>query len=118
MANTYGLTRRLISAVNRLYNCHIVLNISSFFNNREGPNNQVNMYILKEEYHFPDGERVNRELFRSASSVYTCLYMRDLLYVLQDKEIPDDNNEGWENMKIKRNVAESIAYIKEKYGKL
>lgn len=117
MANTYGLTRKLVRAVNDMYDCHLVMNVNSFFNNREGPNNVVNMYVIKEEYHFPDGERVNKELFRSASSVYTCLFMRDLLYYLQNKPIPHEDNDGWNKMRAKRDVDSSLEYIKEKYGK-
>ena len=44
--------------------------------------------------------------------------MRDLFYCLQDRDLPNEDNPGWEKMKAKRNVTESISYVKEKYGKL
>lgn len=116
MANPYLLTKKLISAVNFKYNCHIVINTSNFFNSKDSPTNQVHVYSIREDYYFADGDKLNKELFKSASSLYTCLYMRDLLYALEGREIPEEDNEGWNKMRAKRDVKGSIAYIKEKYG--
>lgn len=116
MASMYMLSKKLLLAINTKYKCHLVMNVSSYFNHRSNINSHVNMYVIKEEYHFEDGERVNKEVFRSASLVYACLYLRDLLFTLEGKSIPLNLDDGWAKMRAKRDVDSSIAYLEEKYG--
>lgn len=104
------IARTIINAMNSTYGTHLVINVTSFFG--EG-GKLVRMYSVKDSYH-SKGERINRELFCSASGVYTCLFMRDLLYSFQGKELSTDN-EGYQNVLARKNGLANIDYMKEVY---
>lgn len=98
-------------AMNQLYHTHIVINTTQFYG---GEGKLVRMYVVKDAFYY-SGNYSDRQLFKSASGVYTVLFMRDLLYTFQGKEIPDSGNEGYRKVFIKNNGNGSIEYMKGVY---
>lgn len=105
------LARTMANAMNRLYGTHIVINVSQFFG---GEGKLVRMYAVKDAFNY-HGQYSNKELFCSASGIYVCLFMRDLLYTFQGKEVPDEDNEGYKNVLARKNGKESIDYMVKAY---
>lgn len=105
------IARTLVNAMNRLYGTHLVINTSSFHGDK---GKIIRMYTVKDAYNSGGGYS-NKELFCSASGVYVCLFMRDMLYSFQGKEIPPDDNEGYQNVLARKNGLASIDYMKEVY---
>ena len=105
------IARTIANAMNNQYDTHLVINQTNFFG---GEGKLVKMYVVKDAYHF-GGKYSDKELFRTSSGVYTCLFMRDLLYTFQGKELAEETNIGYLNVKNKRNAEASIEYMKEKY---
>ncbi len=98
-------------AMNQLFGTHIVINTSQFYG---GEGKLVRMYVVKDSYYYK-GKYSDEEIFKSASGIYVCLFMRDLLYSFQGKEIPPKDNEGYANVYAKRNGDASIEKMKGVY---
>lgn len=98
-------------AMNSTYGTHLVINTTNFYG-AEGK--LVRMYTVKDAYKY-NGGYSNKEIFCSASGVYTCLFMRDLLYAFQGKEIPEEDNEGYNNVRMRKNADGSIQYMVDTY---
>ena len=112
MAATPITTANTIArAMNQLYKTHIVINTSQFYG---GDGKLVRMYVVKDAFYY-GGKYSDKQIFKSASGVYTALFMRDLLYAFQGKEIPDFSNPGYERVRAKNNVDAAIAYMKGAY---
>ncbi|MBO5628164.1 MAG: hypothetical protein J5965_03705 [Aeriscardovia sp.] len=112
MARTPITTANTIArAMNQLYKTHIVINTSQFYG---GEGKLVRMYVVKDSFYYK-GEYSDKQIFKSASGVYTCLFMRDLLYAFQNKEIPEENNEGYNRVREKNNADANIEYMKGVY---
>ena len=110
MAQPLKLSDRICRALNVTYGTNVVVDAQKFIG-KEGTT--VTMHVVKDAR----GRGVfghSKELFRSGSAIYTCLYMRDLLYSFQGRELPTDD-EGWERMKEYRKTDESIAWMLNKY---
>ena len=105
------IARTIANAMNIQYKTHLVINTSQFFG---GEGKLVRMYIVKDSY-YKDGQYADRELFKTASGVYCCLFMRDMLYAFQGTESKDEDNEGYLNVLAKRNGLASIEWMKEVY---
>lgn len=106
-----SLARTMVNAMNTLYHTHIVINTSSFYG---GEGKLVRMYTVKDAFKY-NGSYSNRELFCSASGIYVCLFMRDLLYTFQGREKVEEENEGYKNVLAKKNGLESIDYMVKTY---
>lgn len=114
MAKTPITTARTIAnAINAMFHAHVVINVSQFYG---AQGKLVRMYVIKDSFYYADGYS-DKELFKTASGVYACLFMRDLLYGLQGKDIPHEDNEGYNNILEKKNGLASIEYMKEAYTK-
>lgn len=112
MAPTPITTANTIArAINQLFHTHIVINVTQFYG---GEGKLVRMYVVKDAFYY-SGKYSDRQLFKSASGVYTVLFMRDLLYALQGKESVDSENEGYCRVFAKNNAQASIDYMKEAY---
>lgn len=107
------LARTMANALNRLYGCHVVINTSQFFG---GEGKLVRMYVVKDAFYY-GGKREysDKELFKTASGVYACLFVRDLLYTFQGKEKKEETNAGYLNVLEKKNGRASIDYMVKKY---
>lgn len=105
------IAKTIALAMNNLYGTHIVINTSSFYG---GEGKLVRMYTVKDAYNF-NGNYSNKELFCSASGVYACLFMTDLLAVFQGREPEEHNNEGYDNVFLKKNGQAAIDYMKGAY---
>lgn len=106
-----SIANTIARAMNSEFKTHIVINTSQFYG---GEGKLVRMYIVKDSFCY-NGKYSDKEIFKSASGVYTCLFMRDLLYAFQGRDIPEENNEGYNNVKEKRNAEASIEYMKGVY---
>lgn len=110
--NLIGKAKLLCSAINQNFKSHVVISINEFFG---GEGRQVRVYVVRDAY-YNNGTYDDKELFKSAALVYVILYLRDLLYTLQGRDVPEDlDNEGWQKMKLKRMTADTLKYMKEKY---
>ena len=107
------IARTIANAINSMFHTHLVINISQFYGEQ---GKLVRMYVVKDCF-YSRGAYSDKELFKTASGVYTCLFMRDLLYALQGKEIPHEDNEGYNNTLERKNGLASINYMKEAYTK-
>ena len=105
------IARTMANALNLTYKTHIVINTSQFFG---GEGKLVRMYIVKDSY-YSQGAYSDKELFKTASGVYACLFMRDLLYAFQGREEVKEDNEGYLNVLARKNGRASIEYMKEVY---
>lgn len=110
MASPISIAEKLCTAMNMKYGTHIVINTNKFFGKEDMV---VKMHVVKDVY--GRGRAfVDEELFRSASSIYICLFMRDLMYSFEGRDIPE-GDEGWEHQKETKPVAQSIDYMRKKY---
>lgn len=106
------LAKTIVLAMNRTYHTHIVINTSSFYG---GEGKLVRMYTVKDAYHIGNQGYSNKELFCTASGVYTLLFMVDMLNRFQGKEIVDHRNEGYYNVFAKKNGQDAIDYMVKTY---
>ncbi len=105
-------SKRIALAINAKYNAHVVIGTSAFYGNT---GDLVNMITVKEAYYGAAGYE-EFELFKSASSVYTLMFMIDLLNALDGKEVVEPSpDSGYHKLFFKRDVPKSIQYMKEKY---
>lgn len=112
MAKTpINIAKGIVLAMNNLYHTHLVINTSSFYG---GEGKLVRMYSIKDAYNYK-GKYSNKEIFCSASGVYTCLFMVDLLNTFQGRPIEDHANEGYDNVFARKNGQAGIDYMKEVY---
>lgn len=98
-------------AMNQLYHTHIVINTSQFYG---GEGKLVRMYVVKDSFYY-NGQYSDKQIFKSASGVYTVLFMRDLLYAFQGKEPVDSQNDGYKRVFAKNNAEAAIDYMKGAY---
>lgn len=101
----------IAKAMNCTYGTHIVINTKQFFG---GEGNIVKMYIVKDSYYY-SGKYSDKQIFKSASGVYTALFMRDMLYAFQGKSAVDSGNEGYYRVFAKNSGQDSIEYMKGAY---
>lgn len=104
------IAKTIALAMNQTYQTHIVINTSSFYGDK---GRVVRMYTVKDAYNNGKGYS-NKELFCTASGVYTCLFMVDLLYSFQGKDL-DEHGEGYDKVFARKRGDESIEYMKGVY---
>lgn len=106
------IARTLVNALNHIYNTHLVINTTSFHG---GEGKIVRMYSVKDAYNMGAKGYSNKELFCTASGVYTCLFLVDLLYTFQGRELENHGNEGYYNVFDRKNGQAAIDYMVDKY---
>ena len=112
MASPVGTALKIADALNFTYGCHVVVNNKSFFGREQKP---VKMYIVQDSWYDPDtGAWVDKELFKTASGVYCCLFLRDLLFSFQHKELPNEDNR-YQDIRESKNIYDSIDYMLANY---
>ena len=112
MAQTPISTANTIArAMNRLYHTHLVINTTQFYG---GEGKLVRMYTVKDAFYY-GGDYSDKQLFKTASGIYTCLFMRDLLFSFQGRELKEETNEGYLRVREKNNADYSIEYMKGVY---
>ena len=107
MASIITLQKKLISGINHKYHCNVVVNTSQF--HRKGSPEPVTITKVSDTYIDDDGSFQSMPLYGSSSSVYVMLYLRDLFFALEGREIPQDN----ENFMHSKNYVASRDTIKE-----
>ena len=105
------IAKTICLAMNNMYKTHLVINTSQFYG--EG-SRLIRMYSVKDAYNY-QGKYANKELFCSASGVYTCLFMVDLLNAFRNEPLEDHKNEGYDNVFARKNGQAAIDYMKEVY---
>ena len=110
-ASPISIAYNIAKAMNLMYHTHIVINTSQFFG---GEGSLVRMYVVKDSFYY-GGQYSDKQIFKSASGVYTALFMRDLLYAFQGKEPVDSQNEGYARVFAKNNGQYGIDYLKGAY---
>lgn len=110
--NMYMIAKKIAKGINFKYGTHLVINTSEFY--REN-GSLVRMYVCRDAYYGPDGY-INEELFKSASGVFMVFFMRDMLAVIEGREVPDDSGDpGWQEQKRKKRPELAYQYILENY---
>lgn len=104
------IAKSLCLAMNYQYKTHLVINTTQFYG--EG-GRLIRMYSVKDAYNY-QGKYANKELFCTASGVYTCLFMVDLLNAFRGIE-SEDHGDGYNNVFARKNGQGSIEYMKEVY---
>ena len=107
------IARTIANALNMTFKTHVVINQSNFFKN----GHQIKMYTIKDSYYdeIPFRKYFDKELFKTSSGVYACLFMRDLLYAFQQKKVEDNPNEGYLHVFSEKNLQKSIDYMLDRY---
>ena len=69
---------------------NILYNTRQFYSQQQ--NRPVTMYIIRKSFYDDEtGRTVSKELFSSVSQIQVVLFLRDLWYQVNGKEIPHDN---------------------------
>ena len=68
----------------------VLCNRSQFYSEQQ--NRPVTMYKVAQSIPLPSGKNTHKTLFESASQIQVVLFMRNLWYALNDREIPLTNN--------------------------
>lgn len=105
------IANTIARAMNQMFGTHIVINTSQFYG---GEGKLVRMYIVKDSFYYK-GQYSDKQIFKSASGIYTALFMRDLLYTFQNKEKVESDNPGYDRVFAKNNAQASIDYMKGVY---
>ncbi len=102
MASNTTLIHKLQTALNTK-GMKILYSTSQFYS--EEQNRPITMYVVKRAiYDEQKGRNTNVELFKSTSQIQIVLFLRDLWYEVNGKEIPTDN-EKWNEAKAKAGLA-------------
>jgi hypothetical protein len=74
----------------------------------------IKMKTVKDAYY--DGQNyMDSELFKSASSIYVCLFLKDLMDFMDGTKLEDHGNPGYRGIFSKRNGKASLEYMKGRY---
>lgn len=89
-----------IHKLQRALNAHgmkVLYSTSQFYS--EDQNRPVTIYAIKRAvYDEEKGKNMNIELFKSTSQIQILLFLRDMWYELNGREIPQDNKK-WNDIK-------------------
>lgn len=96
MPSNQAMIRKLQHALNTR-GLRITYSTSQFYSaDQDRP---VTIYNVKQAIWDSEKEKyVNRELFKATSQIQIVLFLRDLWYTVNGKEVPQDN-EVWNNIK-------------------
>lgn len=105
MHSNVEMMRRLQIALNSR-GMKVLCNRSQFYSEQQ--NRPVTMYKVAQSIPLPNGKNTHKTLFESASQIQIVLFMRNLWYALNGKEIPPTNNmkgadkfnQAWEAFEI------------------
>lgn len=116
MKNPGMLAKKIARGINFKYGSHICINVSEFYGTsaKNGVPNLVRMYVVRDAYCGQGGVFVNKELYKSGSAYNVLFFMRDLLFRIDKKELPEDNAQ-WEAEKMRKNALAAMDYIIETY---
>lgn len=109
------IARTIANALNMTFHTHVVINQNYFHKSLEG--RPIRMYVVKDSYYEPLPFRKywDKELFRTASAIYTCLFLRDLLWAFQGKVMQNEPNEGYKKIFLDKELSKSIDYMLDRY---
>ena len=100
VASNSVMIHKLQTALN-LKGLRIMYTTSQFYSDKQ--NRPITVYHIKQAEWDDDKQRYqNVELFKSTSQIQIVLFLRDMWYSVNGKEIPKDN-EVWNNIKAKEN---------------
>lgn len=111
--NPIFTAKKICKGLNAKYGSKLVVNVAEFYGEN---NNLVRMYVIKDAFYSSDGSYVNKELFKSASGVYTVLFLRDLNDMADGREVvPDEDDPKWAEVKERKGATEGFNYYIENY---
>ena len=111
-SNMYALAKKIANGLNYKYGTHLVISTSEFFRENGA---KMRMYICRDAYYGPDGY-INEELFKTASGVFMVFFMRDMMSVVEGKDVASDENDpGWKSLKERKHPELAYQYILENY---
>ena len=114
MAKPINTAKKLATAINMEYGAHIVINRNEFFAREEF--RTVHLYSVRDAWSGNDTEKYrNDELFRTASGIYVCLFMRDMLWTFQGRTVPLEDNPGYNKVFSRNNGWEMIRMMVNRY---
>lgn len=107
------IARTIANALNMTFGTHVVINQNSFYKNGR----PIKVYLVKDSYYepLPFRKYYDKELYRTSSPVYICLFMRDLLWAFQGKAAADNPNDGYTKQFLDKDLGKSIDYMLERY---
>lgn len=107
------IARTIANALNMTFHTHVVINTTQYFKNKQN----IRLYVIKDSYYgeIPFRKYFDKELFKTSSGVYACLFMRDLLWAFQGKAANDNPNEGYTKAFLEKNLGKSIDYMLDRY---
>ena len=92
MASNSVMIHKLQTALN-LRGLRLMYSTSQFYSEKQ--DRPITIYHIKQAvYDESRGKFINQELFKSPSQIQILLYLRDMWYTLNGKELPTDN-EQW-----------------------
>ena len=96
MAGNQAMIRKLQSALNTK-GMRIMYSTSQFYSfDQDRP---ITIYSIKQAVWDEERQRfMNQELFKATSQIQIVLFLRDLWYTVNGKEVPQDN-EVWNNIR-------------------
>lgn len=98
MASNTVMIHNLQKALN-LKGMRIMYSTSQFYSEQQ--DRPVTIYHIKQAVYDSDKQKfVNQELFNSTSQIQIVLFLRDLWYTINGKELPTDN-EKWNAIREK-----------------
>ena len=101
MPSNTTLIRKLQTALNTK-GMKILYSTTQFYS--EDQDRPVTMYIIKRAvYDVEKGKNINIELFKSTSQIQIVLFLRDMWYEVNGKEVPQ-GNEKWNEVKDKLGI--------------
>lgn len=92
MASNSVMIHKLQTALN-MKGLRLMYSTTQFYSAKQ--NRPITIYHIKQAEYDDEREKfVNQELFNSTSQIQIVLFLRDLLYTIEGRELPTDN-EKW-----------------------
>lgn len=111
-ASNRTMIHKLQNAINQ-YGGKILYEKSQFFSDDQ--NRPITIYRISQSIIADNGRNKKEKLFETTSMIQIVLYLRDVWYTMNNKELPTDNAE-WETVKANRHIDYSLVIVEDKHG--
>lgn len=98
MAKYLTTAKKLQTACNKVFGIKLLIDQKQWYH--KDKDTAVTVYTLYEANPAARGKASKTQLFQTYSQIQLVLYLRDMWYILNDWEVPTDN-EVWEDIKRK-----------------
>lgn len=94
--NMWTMSKKLLKAISVKYDKYLTLSTKQFMGVEKQPHSY---YILSEAvYNTETGKYYNKEIYSTTSMIRITMYLRDIYYVLEGRELPMDQ-EKWNEIR-------------------